>query len=136
MKRFSLLQGELTAIEERLRFKEEEIGYEREELEREFAAKDIALRKWEKDFNARETELIEHEESLRQNFSEILQATRNDFEIRNEENLRQLRTDLDSDYQERIGVVEAGLHDQYGQEISRLQEDHDTQVPYYYYSYE
>lgn len=123
-------------MEDRLRLKEEDLSYEKEELERELLAKDNELRKWEEDFKAREIEIIEHEESLRQNFSEVLIATRNDFEMRNEENLRQLRTDLDSDYRQRIEVVETGLHDRYGNEITRLREDHDNQVPYYYYSYE
>ena len=116
--------------------KEEALSHQQEELERELSAKDLALRKWEEDFRARETELIEHEESLQQNFSDILTATRNDFEMRNEENLRQLRTDLDADYRQRIEVSESGLHSRYGQEMARLREEHDNQVPKYYYSYE
>ena len=123
-------------MEERLSIKEDSLRHQQEELEQELAAKDFALRKWEEDFKARETELIEHEESLRQNFSDILEATRGDFETRNEDNLRQLRTDLDADYRQRIAVTETGLHDRYGQEIERLKEDHDNQVPYYYYSYD
>ena len=123
-------------MEERLSIKEDSLRHQQEELEQELAAKDFALRKWEEDFKARETELIEHEESLRQNFSDILEATRGDFETRNEDNLRQLRTDLDADYRQRIAVTETGLHDRYEQEIERLKEDHDNQVPYYYYSYD
>ena len=116
--------------------KEEALSHQQEELEQELAAKDFALKKWEDDFKARESELIEHEEILRQSFSDVLQATRSDFEMRNEENLRQLRTDLDADYQQRIAVTETGLHDRYGQEIARLKEDHDNQVPYYHYSFD
>lgn len=126
----------MTAVEERLSIKEDSLRRQQEELEQELTAKDFALRKWEEDFKARETELIEHEESLRQNFSDILEATRSDFEMRNEDNLRQLRTDLDVDYGQRIAVTEAGLHDRYGQVIERLREDHDNQVPYYCYSYD
>ncbi|XP_065053400.1 A-kinase anchor protein 9-like isoform X3 [Rhopilema esculentum] len=122
------LKTELTSIEERLSLKEKDLSIEREELERELELKDLELQKWEEDFRARENELLEQEDTLRENFSNILQSTRNDYEVRNEDNLRQLRTDLDSDYRDRIAVTEEGLHRQYGEKISKIEEEHECQL--------
>eukprot|EP00794_Sanderia_malayensis_P003343 gene3343-3832_t len=122
------LKMELDAIEERLKIKEESLVVEREELERELEQKDSELRKWEDDFKSRELEFIQNEESLKQNFDHVLESTRVNLERRHEESLGQLRTDLDADYMGRMELLENGLHVEYGQRISRLNDEHQDQL--------
>lgn len=123
---------ELLEIENRLNITEETLSIERVELEREVTLKDSELRQWEDDFKSRELEFTEHEESLKRNFTSVLDSARSDLEKRNGDNLRQLRVDLDTDYQERVSMLETGLHEQYDEQLTRMKDEHHDQVPYYY----